>query len=335
MENKDDLRLRRQLSQATAAWEAGEHAKKYIWPDDRVVDVVGMLERLGLEMDQLSDSERHFLGPINIETMRAELDEPSTTHEQRATNGVRLSLLGDPRPGVDLRADDLPDIAWCEVLDGKITFEEGSEVFNVDPFYIAKHPITWVQYRSFLKAEDGFKDPAWWQGLKFQVEEEHRQFNQRGNHPAENICWLEAVAFCRWLTARLGYEIRLPSEWEWQMAATGGNPANEYPWGAQWDPSCANTYESGLNRTTAVGVYPQGASPVGALDMGGNVWEWCLNEFDSPKKTGVSGEAGRAVRGGSWGNSPDYARCGYRYDYYPDLRLDNVGFRVCCVSPIF
>jgi hypothetical protein len=119
----DDLRLRRQVSQATTAWEAGGHAKKFIWPDDRVVDVVGMLERLGLDSNQLSDSERLFLGPIDRETMPAELDDPSTSHERRAAIGVRLSLLGDPRPGVGLRADDLPDIAWCEVPGGEITLE--------------------------------------------------------------------------------------------------------------------------------------------------------------------------------------------------------------------
>ncbi len=119
----DDLRLRRQVSQATATWVAGKQAAKYLWSDDRVVDVVGMLERLGLGSDQLSDSERLFLGPIDRETMPAELDDPSTSHERRAAIGVRLSLLGDPRPGVGLRPDDLPDIAWCEVPGGEITLE--------------------------------------------------------------------------------------------------------------------------------------------------------------------------------------------------------------------
>jgi len=55
--------------------------------------------------------------------------------------------------------------------------------------------------------------------------------------------------------------VRLPTEWEWQQAATGGNPAYEYPWGDAWQPGYANTRESGVSRTTAVGIYPQGASP--------------------------------------------------------------------------
>jgi formylglycine-generating enzyme required for sulfatase activity len=97
-----------------------------------------------------------------------------------------------------------------------------------------------------------------------------------------NFC-AGVLAFCRWLSEKLGYEIRLPTEWEWQQAATGGNPENEYPWGPEWAGSCANTIESELSHSTAVGIYPQGASPVGALDMAGNVWEWCLNEYDNPK----------------------------------------------------
>lgn len=71
----DDLRLRRQVSQAAAEWDAQGHDIKYLWPDDRVVDVVGMLERLGLGMAQLSDLERNFLRPIDIDTMLAELDD--------------------------------------------------------------------------------------------------------------------------------------------------------------------------------------------------------------------------------------------------------------------
>ncbi len=345
----DDLRLRRQVSQAAAAWEADEQANKYkhIWPDDRVVDVVGMLDRLGLGPDQLSDTERRFLGPIEIETMLAELDDPDTSHERRATIGVRLSLLGDPRPGVGLRADGLPDIAWCEAPGGEIALEmertgklsiflggSKSKTFSFKPFYIAKYPVTHVQYKTFREEDDIFKDTTWWERLQSQVDKPAKQFNQYDNHPAENLRWLEAVAFCRWMTSRLGYEVRLPFEWEWQMAATGGNPTNEYPWAAEWDSSYANTQESGLNRSTAVGMYPHGASPVGALDMRGNVWELCLNEYDNPRRTGVSGEGRRSVRGGSWNDARDFARCGYRSANSPLARYLSVGFRVCCASPI-
>jgi formylglycine-generating enzyme required for sulfatase activity len=138
------------------------------------------------------------------------------------------------------------------------------------------------------------------------------------------------MAFCRWLSARLGYEVRLPNEWEWQQAATGGNPANVYPWGPEWDGNCVNTYESKLSRTTAVGLYPQGASPVGALDMSGNVWEWCLNEYDKPQNVTISGYSRRVVRGGSWSSYQAHARAAYRNYDTPDNLI--VGFRLACAS---
>jgi formylglycine-generating enzyme required for sulfatase activity len=132
----------------------------------------------------------------------------------------------------------------------------------------------------------------------------------------------------------MGYEIKLPTEWEWQQAATGGDPSNEYPWGPDWDGNRANTYESGLKRSTTVGLYPHGASRVGALDMSGNVWELCLNEFKNPNRLGLRSAVPRAVRGGSWFNYLDVARAAYRLDLDPVGRFDFVGFRCVCASPI-
>lgn len=133
---------------------------------------------------------------------------------------------------------------------------------------------------------------------------------------------------------KLGYEIRLPTEWEWQQAATGGNPANVYPWGPEWDLSCANTYESELSRSTAVGMYPQGISPVEALDMSSNVWEWCLNEYEHPERMVLAGDVRRVVRGGSWDYDQDDARATYRNLADPGNRDNDLGFRVVCSSPI-
>jgi hypothetical protein len=225
----DAHRLRRQVREAAEQWDACGQARKYLWPDERVVEAADMLERLGLKIEDLSDAERCFLGPIDRDAMLAALDDPATPHELRATIGVRLSLLGDPRPGVGLRADGLPDIVWCEVPRGKVTLEEKAGTFSVKPFYIAKYLVTWKQYRAFLDADDGFKESRWWDELAYSFSSSGRQFNQYDNHPAENVSWFEAVAFCQWLTARLGYKVRLPTEWEWQQAATGGDPANEYP----------------------------------------------------------------------------------------------------------
>lgn len=104
-----------------------------------------------------------------------------------------------------------------------------------------------------------------------------RHLARHSNHPADMVNWWDAVAFCHWLSKDL--VLRLPTEFEWQLAATGGDSAYIYPWGAAWDPRDepwrANTFESGLGCTTAVGMYPAGTSLDGVLDLAGTVWEWC------------------------------------------------------------
>jgi len=88
-----------------------------------------------------------------------------------------------------------------------------------------------------------------------------------------------------------------------------------------------------VGRTTAVGIYPE-ASEEAVHDLAGNIWEWCLNEYGKPKKTGTTGDASRVLRGGSWDYVTRYLRAAVRNGSAPDDRDDYVGFRVCRVSPI-
>jgi hypothetical protein len=82
-----------------------------------------------------------------------------------------------------------------------------------------------------------------------------------------------------------------------------------------------------------VGSYPQGTSPYGVLDMGGNVCEWCLNEYDTPANINPIGNARRAARGGSCYFDQNYARCSFRYWRFPATRVFDFGFRVCLGHP--
>ncbi len=132
--------------------------------------------------------------------MLAEIDDPATSHERRALIGVRLALIGDTRKGVGLRPDGLPDIVWCQVPGGEITLEIEAErssrltrwlkrlvppTFQVEPFYIAKYPVTYIQYRAFLEDPKGYHNPVWWQGLLVSQPpaEAGKQFTRRRRWP--------------------------------------------------------------------------------------------------------------------------------------------------------
>ena len=176
----DDHRLRRQIAQLAAYWHDHDRQAEHRWSDERVVEVVAMREHLKLKPTDFTALERDFLGPLDRQRMLAALDDLATPHEQRAIIGVRLSLLGDPRPGVGLR-DGLPDIVWCEVPGGEVTLEENAGTFTVEPFHIARYTVTYSQYRAFLEVEDGFNNLAWWEDLWFQVDKPGRQFNGTGS----------------------------------------------------------------------------------------------------------------------------------------------------------
>jgi formylglycine-generating enzyme required for sulfatase activity len=254
--------------------------------------------------------------------------------EGRAAAGRALSRLGDPRPGVGLTSEGLPDIDWVEIPSGQVTLEDKKgSTYQVEPFRIARYPVTNLQFQAFIDAEDGYRNDMWWADLDQKGSPGPPYWNE-ANHPRENVTWNEAVAFCRWLSNRLGYEVRLPTEQEWQQAATGGDPNNVYPWGPDWDSARCNSAESVLNRTTAVGMYPNGSTPQGVFDMAGNVWEWCSNKYKNPKDTSIGGTDWRVWRGGSWGNAQGRARAAARSYGVPDLRYFDLGFRVCCLSPI-
>jgi formylglycine-generating enzyme required for sulfatase activity len=264
----------------------------------------------------------------------AELEDPATSHQRRATIGDLLDHLGDPRLGVGLRADGTPDIVWCDVPGGQLQVEATNRPIEVKPFFMAKYLVTHTQYKAFLNDPQGYDHDGNWMGLE-RPAEPGQQSRLGGNHPAETVSWYEAAAFCRWLSRRLGFEIRLPYESEWQQAATSGDGANTYPWGRSWKEGYANTCESHLGRTTAVGVYPQGASKEGVMDLAGNVWEWCANLFDHPNSRSGKNTELRVLRGGSCHSRREFARAPYRDVYFagPDFRLNHLGFRVVCVSP--
>jgi formylglycine-generating enzyme required for sulfatase activity len=265
----------------------------------------------------------------------------------RATCGRVLSALGDPRPGIGLiqigEHAGLPDISWRDVPQGEFLFgsdeHEDERPFGVvsitRAFRISRYLVTHAQFQSFINDPGGYVNPRWrvgpqkgvigWQSAAYLPTE--RPYD---NHPRERVSWYEAMAFCSWLTDRLGYEITLPTEEQWERAARGTDGLI-YPYGNDYDPTRANSRETGISQTTAVGIYPNGASPCGAMDMSGNVWEWTLNEYRSRKSDTPESGIRRVLRGGTWYQNPLNARAAYRFSYSPDERHDFFGFRL--VSP--
>ncbi len=287
---------------------------------------------------QLEEALREFLRPEPLFLLE-ELAADETPHHRREEIGVRLNQMDDPRRGVGLAANGLPDIVWVDVAGGEVNLEgRGSEVFAVRPLRISRYPITWQQYNVFVNADDGYHDRRWWHKLvqRKQAGEARWAFH---NHPAINIAWSDAVAFCRWLSEQWGLSgaeiVRLPTECEWQWVAQGGVEKRKYPWGSDWNPAHANSHESGTGRTMAVGMYPRGA-PAGGMvaDLAGNVWEWCLNEYDQPGHTQIGGDNSRALRGGSWLDFPGDLRTAKRDYFSPDDRDGDIGFRIVLAGPL-
>ncbi|MCI0354997.1 MAG: SUMF1/EgtB/PvdO family nonheme iron enzyme [Acidobacteria bacterium] len=284
---------------------------------------------------RLNEPLRSFLDPEPLRLL-AELETDATTHQRCEEVGLRLNQMGDLRRGVGLDAGGIPDIAWIDIPAGEVTLETGG-LFPVRPFRMARYPVTWGQYRAFLEAEDGYRNRCWWSNPRNKEDEPGELRWAFTNYPAVNVSWYDAVAFCRWMTEKLRLpaeqRVRLPTEWEWQWVAEAGAERREYPWGSEWLTTRANSGESGVGRTVAVGLYPLGApKPWPVMDLAGNVWEWCLNEQGA--NTQLTGNANRVLRGGSWLGTPWSCRAAFRDYSTPDHRHDSIGFRVCCGAPI-
>ncbi len=197
----------------------------------------------------------------------------------------------------------------------------------VDAFYIDKYEVTNKQYKQFL-AETGYEPKHYLDRLPYNAP----------NLPAVVLEWEDAVAYTVWAGKRL------PTEAEWEKAARGTD-GRIWPWGNEWDGTKLSGNDGtglkdGYKETAPIGQFPQGASPYGAHDMAGNLWEWVSDWYDpnyyqtSPPNINPKGPDtgdGHVLKGGGWAENLDFTRCASRLGGEPGSLLR--GFRCVIDAP--
>jgi formylglycine-generating enzyme required for sulfatase activity len=192
----------------------------------------------------------------------------------------------------------------------------------LDAYYIDEYEVTNAQYRKCVEA-GVCSQPSYWDDSGY----------NKPNQPVVGVNWNDAKTYCQWAGARL------PTEAEWEKAAQGTD-GRTYPWGNQSADCSRANYGGCVGRPAEVGQYPTGASPYGALDMAGNVWEWVADWYAadyygrSPARNPQGPDSGqyRVLRGGSWSASAYSLRAAYRGGSDPADRSGSSGFR-CAGSP--
>jgi formylglycine-generating enzyme required for sulfatase activity len=277
------------------------------------------------------------------------VEDPTVALADRLIAGGVLGVLGDPRIG------DVPSV--CAVFGGAVDLglpaeqaaavtaewahvgvardwidkETPAHTVVLADYWIATYPVTNAEYRRFLAGTGREHRPSTWYLGAYPWD--------RANHPVAGIGPADADAYAAWLSRRTGHPWRLPSEAEWEHAAKG--PAgHEFPWGDRFDPSAANTRETGVHTPTPVGAFPAGRTWCGALDMAGNVEEFVADDYRPypggvPVRDDLVDKVGdyRIARGGSFARYGDLARVRRRHGAYPGP-LYPVGFRLATSEPV-
>lgn len=182
---------------------------------------------------------------------------------------------------------------------------------NVTAFYLDKTEVTNAAYKKFCDAT-AYPTPPGWKNNAFPA--------GQGEYPVSRVSWHEASAYASWVGKRL------PTEIEWEKAARGTDK-RLFPWGDNWEE---DRVVSSRDSALQVGSKPGGASPYGALDMAGNVYEWTTSWYDAypnaPIKFAEYGTQMKVIRGGGY-DFQSVAQTYFRSVAFPRMRSDWIGFR--------
>ncbi|MCZ6678260.1 MAG: formylglycine-generating enzyme family protein, partial [Candidatus Poribacteria bacterium] len=215
----------------------------------------------------------------------------------------------------------------------------------LDAFYIDKYEITNTQYKRFIDANSQWRRnrirSQYHGGDYLKLWNGDNYPSGKGDYPVGHVSWYAAMAYAGWAGKRL------PTEAEWEKAARGGLVGKRYPWGDELSHDNANYSGTGgrdqWGKTSPVGSFPPNG--YGLYDMTGNVWEWCLDEYDSnfygksPRENPFAGgdissvinnftsvEIRHVLRSGSWIND-SHLRVAYRFGVSPSYSFSGPGFR--------
>ena len=194
-------------------------------------------------------------------------------------------------------------------------------------YQISQHEITNAQYRVFINQTKrpkprGYKGEDIWANSILNAD----------NQPVVGVTWFDAYAFANWIGGSL------PTEAQWERAARGTDGLI-YPWGNSPPTRKTANFARHLNRPSMVGQFPEGASAEGVDDLAGNVWEWCLDQYDPNFYQEISDPnpanfrhknvlTDRVIRGGSWDYGRVFIRSSLRFKLYPLDSTNNIGFRI-------
>ncbi len=280
----------------------------------------------------------------NGEVVRPDAQHIYMVPPQNTTLVANFALTPDMvqvQNGVFQMGDEVGDLWWT-------TRPVHSVTLTYD-YWIGKFLVTFEQYDIFCEATGRSKpgDEGWGRGL----------------NPVIHVSWWDVIAYCNWLSERNGLAVaydsdgkllnrdgeitedirqvegyRLPTEAEWEYAASGGHqalpipPRFRYAGSDNIDDVAWYGGNSG-GRTHTVGG--KQANPLGLYDMSGNVWEWChdwYGNYSSSAKTdpiGPSSASNRIMRGSTWSqHSLDWCRVAYRTSSSPNTRNSGLGFRL-------
>ena len=216
---------------------------------------------------------------------------------------------------------------------------------HINAFFMDEHEVTNLEYKEFLLENPRWQksriDKRFHNGNYLKLWSGNNYPSEKADHPVTYVSWYAAMAYAEWAGKRL------PTEAEWEYAARGGVAGLKYPSGNTLSTREAN-YNNHVGDTTAVGLYA--ANGYGLYDMAGNVWEWCLDEYDvdfyfvsSNSRNPISGartiqwilanftsipsNTSRVLRGGSWYKGASNPRVASRFGGSPTGTYGDDGFR--------